>query len=154
MKCRKKPVVIEAVQFTRNNWEEIHYFTNGNAFNFFEDITDCKHYCLVQTLEGIVTATEGDYIIKGVNGEFYPCKPDIFEKTYDAEEMMENKDDLTKALNGLQTFTENWCMDVEETEKQDEPVFRCKECPFENDGYCKIKEFGKKHDYELGCMRR
>lgn len=61
---------------------------------------------------------------------------------------------LDAALSGLQTFMDNWCMDVEETEKQNDLVFRCKECPFENDVYCKIKEFGRKHDYGLGCMRR
>lgn len=60
---------------------------------------------------------------------------------------------LDAALSGLQTFMDNWCMDVEETEKQNDLVFRCKECPFEDDDrYCRIKLFGKKHDHELGCM--
>ena len=87
MKYRKKPVVIEAVQFTRDNWEEIHDFTEGSALNFYVDRSiDGKCYCQIQTLEGIMAATEGDYIIKGVNGEFYPCKPDIFEKTYEVVE--------------------------------------------------------------------
>ena len=85
MKYRKKPVVIDAVQFTRDNFEDIKGFA-GAAATYFrtERCLNGKAYCSIQTLEGNMTATEGDYIIKGVNGEFYPCKPDIFEKTYDA----------------------------------------------------------------------
>ena len=83
MKYRKKPVEIEAIQFKRNVFEEINEFTKGNAFNFrTERCINGKSYCEIKTLEGIMTATEGDYIIKGANGEFYLCKPDIFEKTY------------------------------------------------------------------------
>ena len=86
-KYQKKPVKIEAVQFTRDNVEEIKEFTEGNAVNFrTERFINGKSYCEIKTLEGTMTATEGDYIIKGVNGEFYPCKPDIFEKTYEPVE--------------------------------------------------------------------
>jgi len=81
---RKKPVVIEAVQFTRNNFTEIARFTVGRAKDFtIEERPNGKCTCIVKTLEGVMTATEGDFIIKGVQGEFYPCKPDIFEKTYE-----------------------------------------------------------------------
>mgnify|MGYP000850960763 CR=1 FL=1 len=81
---RKKPVVIEAIQFKRDCFEEISNFTNGKANNFrTEKCINGKSYCEIETLEGAMTATEGDYIIKGVNGEFYPCKPDIFAKTYE-----------------------------------------------------------------------
>lgn len=81
---KKKPVVIEAVQFTRNNWDELVAFTNGKATSFNKSlILDDKYICNINTLEGIMVATEGDYIIKGIRGEFYPCKPDIFYKTYD-----------------------------------------------------------------------
>ena len=87
MKYRKKPVVIEAIQFTRNNWKEVQRFTNGEVHNFCtEKCPDGKCYCAVPTLEGCTGATEGDYIIRGVNGEYYPCKPDIFEKTYEKVE--------------------------------------------------------------------
>ena len=86
-KYRKKPVVIETIQFKRDCFEDIREFTNGQACNFrTERCIDGKSYCDIPTLEGIHTATEGDFIIKGVNGEFYPCKPDIFEKTYEAVE--------------------------------------------------------------------
>lgn len=81
---RKKPVVIEAIQFNGMNWEEIQLFTNGLVRDFdFEGRFDGKVTCIIPTLEGEHIATQDDYIIKGVNGEFYPCKPDIFKKTYE-----------------------------------------------------------------------
>lgn len=87
MKYRKKPVEIEAVQFTRDNWAEIVSFTNGAARDItIERRPNGKCTCIIPTLEGDHIANENDYIIKGVNGEFYPCKPDIFSKTYEAVE--------------------------------------------------------------------
>ena len=75
-KYRKKPVVIEAIQWAGNNLSEID--------NFIGRTVDNKETTLViHTLEGDMEASIGDYIIKGVNGEFYPCKPDIFDKTYE-----------------------------------------------------------------------
>jgi sulfatase maturation enzyme AslB (radical SAM superfamily) len=74
---RKIPVEIQAIQLTENNWDEVEEFSKGNAYNFD------KKGCNVATLEGTVQASCGDFIIKGVNGEFYPCKPDIFKKTYE-----------------------------------------------------------------------
>ena len=75
-KYRKKPVVIEAIQWAGNNLSEI--------YNFIGRTVDNKETTLViHTLEGDMEASIGDYIIKGVNGEFYPCKPDIFDKTYE-----------------------------------------------------------------------
>ena len=86
-KYRKKPVEIEAIQFKRNEFEDINEFTHGNAINFrTEKCINGKSYCEIKTLEGYMTATEGDYIIKGVNGEFYPCKENIFIKTYEPVE--------------------------------------------------------------------
>lgn len=80
----KKPIVIEAVQFTRNNWQEVKSFTNDTAHTLtIERRIDGLTTCIIPTLEGQHMATEGDWIIKGVQGEFYPCKPDIFEKTYE-----------------------------------------------------------------------
>ena len=84
MKYRKKPVVVEAILFTRNNFDEVVLFTNGTAHTLrIEKRIDGKCTCVIPTLEGEHIATEGDYIIKGVKGEFYPCKPDIFEATYE-----------------------------------------------------------------------
>lgn len=80
----KKPVEIEAIEFKRDHFQEIKEFTDGKAKNFrTERSIDGKSYCDIETLEGVHIATEGDFIIKGVKGEFYPCKPDIFKMTYD-----------------------------------------------------------------------
>lgn len=78
MKYRKKPVVIEAEQFI--NSADIHEFCGDKVR---EPVG--KDYLEIETLEGVMRANKGDFIIKGVNGEFYPCKPDIFEKTYEVE---------------------------------------------------------------------
>ncbi|MDQ3541808.1 MAG: hypothetical protein M3440_14100 [Chloroflexota bacterium] len=78
-KFRKKPVVIEAEQFTGNFLKELDFPEN---FAYAGDMSSL----VIETLEGNMTANPGDWIIKGVNGEFYPCKPDIFEKTYEAVE--------------------------------------------------------------------
>ena len=76
----KKPIVIEAVQYNGNNVQEILNFCGGTAVvGMLSEIT-------IKTLEGPLHVSEGDFIIKGVEGEFYPCKPDIFEKTYDVVE--------------------------------------------------------------------
>lgn len=88
MKYRKKPVVIEAMKLTRNfadvivDWigkENIRLFSLGE---FAEDAC----YIEIETLEGVMTAREGDYVIKGIKGEFYPCRSDIFEATYEKVE--------------------------------------------------------------------
>jgi len=79
MKYRKKPVVIEAERFTGNNWEAMGEFVGGKASIAKEYRKDIL---LIETLEGTMRADAGDWIIKGVKGEFYPCKPDIFEQTY------------------------------------------------------------------------
>lgn len=80
----KKPVEIEAIEFTRDSFEDIQKFTNGKAKDFvIEKRINGKCYCIIETLEGEHIVTEGDFIIKGVKGEFYPCKPDVFKTTYD-----------------------------------------------------------------------
>lgn len=97
MKYRKKPVVVEAIQYKDplcDNINDIKNFTNQSikietGIGSSEDgggypqrYTQVK----IPTLEGEMIVSEGDYIIKGVNGEFYPCKPDIFHKTYEKVE--------------------------------------------------------------------
>lgn len=79
-----RPIAIEAIQFTRENWDEVIEFTKGSACNLtIERHPGGKATCIIPTLEGDHIANEFDYILKGVNGEFYPCKRDIFLKTYD-----------------------------------------------------------------------
>jgi hypothetical protein len=82
-KYRKKPVVIEAVQIIEGNEDAILAFMETTKCPF-EIIAE--HTIVIHTLEGDMTAIPGDWIIQGVKGEFYPCKPDIFESTYDKVE--------------------------------------------------------------------
>lgn len=82
MKYRKKPVVIDAVQYTGDNFKEICDFV-GKTLNRPDSE---QNHIIIETLEGDHIASVGDFIIKGVHGEFYPCKPDIFEKTYELAE--------------------------------------------------------------------
>jgi hypothetical protein len=79
MQFRKKPVVIDAVQWDGTNVSEMR-----EHFGSFSDwaIKSCD-FLVIQTLEGVLRGDPGDWIIKGVKGEFYPCKPDIFAVTYD-----------------------------------------------------------------------
>ena len=87
-KYRKKPVVIEAVQWTGDNLREIIDFTGLHesakkwTWEEYEKVVALQGLKIF-TLEGPLNASPGDYIIKGVQGEFYPCKPDIFEATYE-----------------------------------------------------------------------
>ena len=77
MKYRKKPVVIEAVRFTGTNFNDIEKFVGGDYGK------DSEGNQVIATLEGPLKISDNDWIIKGVKGEFYPCKPDIFEATYE-----------------------------------------------------------------------
>ena len=78
-KYRKKPVEIEAVRWTGSNISEVKRFMNNAVMAFNEQNLKIS----IKTLEGVITASPYDYIIKGVKGEFYPCKPDIFEEIYE-----------------------------------------------------------------------
>jgi hypothetical protein len=83
-KFRKKPVVIEAVLFdgSENSIIEIMNLKDGDTKSLRVDAGDL----LIHTLEGLMRASKGDWVIKGVKGELYPCKPDIFEATYERAE--------------------------------------------------------------------
>jgi len=78
IKATKKPVQIEAMQLTEESFFDVALWVGNDCHHF-------KDYLEIVTLEGDMRADIGDYIIKGVNDEFYPCKPDIFEKTYSIE---------------------------------------------------------------------
>ena len=77
---RKKPIVIEAIQFT-DNFDEIEEFVGGSI-----SPNHGSALLMIATLEGIMHVSPNDWVIKGVQGEFYPCKPDIFTATYEAVE--------------------------------------------------------------------
>ena len=92
MKFKKKPVVIEAIQWTGENLSEIIEFTGKHPRfdEWFASMADYESHVKADrnvfkifTLEGTMEASVGDWIIRGVQGEHYPCKPDIFAKTYD-----------------------------------------------------------------------
>lgn len=83
---RKKPVVVEARQLTKKNYTEVLDWVNGGPTLAIDRIAfhgSGEINVTIRTLEGVMRANVGDWVIKGVNGEFYPCKPDIFEKTYE-----------------------------------------------------------------------
>lgn len=105
-KYRKKPVEIEAMQVTRENVEGVAAWCGGRVVTEVKpgDPTDVYVALDIPTLEGIMRAETfhssawdgkryagGDYIIRGVQGEFYPCKPDIFEQTYEPVELMDEQ---------------------------------------------------------------
>jgi hypothetical protein len=78
VKFRKKPVVIEAVQWTGHNYDEVEEFMRHSPTVL------ANRVIVIPTLEGDHQASPKDWIIKGVNGEFYSCEPDIFEATYES----------------------------------------------------------------------
>lgn len=99
MKFRKKPVTVEAIQWTGDNEMEIYDFSNGKVLHIAESTK-----MLVPTLEGDMQASVGDWIIRGVQGEYYPCKPDIFAATYEPEAPQQTGhadtiEKITKILN-------------------------------------------------------
>jgi len=89
MQFRKKPVVVNAVQYTRQfDWPEwFHDAVSDNTVTvhgtgkFVSPTELC--YCLINTLEGVHHCAENDWVIQGVKGELYPCRADIFEMTYE-----------------------------------------------------------------------
>lgn len=97
-KYRKKPVVVEAIQWTGSNLEEIRNFVGSNLIEDCQELFDIKRELqktlasiAIDTLEEIMTVNYGDYIIKDEHGDFYPCRLDVFKQTY--EEVI---DDITK----------------------------------------------------------
>ena len=84
-KYRKKPVVVEAIQLRWENWEDICRFVPADSLlgGFFPNGDNQTMGLRIRTLEGVMEAVEGDWIVKGVHGEVYPVKPDIFAKTYE-----------------------------------------------------------------------
>jgi len=91
MNYRKKPVVIQAIQWLGEDHRSMFEFLTkrddgiimAEGENFYIDHSKVDGGLVIKTLEGEHLASIGDFIIKGIKGEFYPCKPDIFEATYD-----------------------------------------------------------------------
>ncbi|WP_242478282.1 hypothetical protein [Enterococcus faecium] len=103
MKYRKKPVVVEAFKLNSRGLIGEEWFWDAVSENRIIIYNFGKNYpqdawCEIKTLEGIMVAKTGDYIIRGVEGEIYPCKPDIFEKTYEVASQQSQLDDNQKIV--------------------------------------------------------
>ena len=103
-RVRKKPIIVHSFQLTEKVHKEIcdEYFSRDNmrgGYCFIPELSigDRLSYVnpqfeiCISTLEGVMKARLNDWIIKGINGEFYPCKPDIFENTYENSELLESE---------------------------------------------------------------
>lgn len=104
MQYQKKPVVIEAIEFadsTLGTLDRISEFMDQEQEIVFDD-NNLEPKIKIETLEGPIYASVGDFIIKGIKGEFYPCKPDIFHLTYDKEGSV----DKGEISDGYHTFNE------------------------------------------------
>lgn len=100
MKVRKKPVIVDAMPFYKDLWEmKPDKYPMVSLWALTELVTP---YPYIGTLERPMKVSDGDYIIKGVNGEFYPCKPDIFEKTYEvATSLTDDQQVVLEWLKGI-----------------------------------------------------
>lgn len=78
MKYVKKPIPVEAIQWTGHNFDKIHDFVTNNPI-----VITGKNEIILSTLEGDMRAPEGSWIIRGPMGEYYPCRGDVFEETYE-----------------------------------------------------------------------
>ena len=88
----KKPIEVESIQLTKENIIEVFDFLDGANYKETKSVEELEDfsqmmlkqgYIEIETLEGYMKASFGDYIIKGIKGEFYPCKPDVFIATYE-----------------------------------------------------------------------
>lgn len=153
----KKPVVIEAVQWTGNNIKEIKSFCDATAE--FDGA-----WLFIHTLEGKMLAHPGDWIIKGIQGEFYPCKSDIFNTTYepmedaipvDCEPVPEGKDEI-KSLAHICSKKSHHYMTPEEAEAMPFPPPDDEHCYIWHSAYVMVSERHDKGDlaqmvYALMC---
>lgn len=105
MRYRKKPILIEAIQWdgSYESQGQIVTWSKGAVSGWF----DGAYHLVVETLEGTMRAEVGDWIIRGVQGEFYPCKPDIFEATYskvldDGEQQTLDEEALEEWIDGYE----------------------------------------------------
>mgnify|MGYP003655550089 CR=1 FL=1 len=93
MKYRKRPIIVDAVQWTGQNHREMFEFLGGKSTefiqaegkNFYIDFSKVEGGLIIRTLEGEHKASIGDYVVKGIKDEFWPVKPDIFELSYEKE---------------------------------------------------------------------
>jgi hypothetical protein len=119
MRFTKIPVEIEAKLFTGDNMQEMIDFIGKDKLE-----PNTEGYLHIFTLEGTMTASKGDWIIRGVHGEFYPCKPDIFKKTYSKvprqckhTQLLPRKDSMSGYCAVCDEYTDGWyCPDSPDNE--------------------------------------
>ncbi|MEF9991344.1 MAG: hypothetical protein RR657_01585 [Peptostreptococcaceae bacterium] len=103
-KYRKKPVVIDAVKFDGTD-ESVEWLLPQLKSGEIGRSTGKLH---IKTLEGIMQANVGDYVIKGINDEFYPCKPDIFEKTYEEVKPVSETEHIKQICKPIVSYIEEY----------------------------------------------
>lgn len=113
---KTKPCEIEAIQFNGNNLKEIEEFAKEKCMMARFSGTECTGIG-IDTLEGCMNASVGDYIIKGLKGEFYPCKPDIFEKKYELIQKLEGHDMETRTEEYIRGYNQGTIDRAEELQK-------------------------------------
>ena len=124
---RKKPVAVEAVQFNGLNPTEIKDFVGENCVVeiYDNEVTPPVARIVIHTLEGDMKVSDGDYIIKGVKGEFYPCKPDIFEQTYESVETHKEQPSLPSDIDeAAEKYSENILANNEDLQDAIEDAFK------------------------------
>lgn len=151
---RKKPVTVEAVQFDGLNPTEIKNFVGENCEVeiYDNEVTPPVARIVIHTLEGDMEVSKGDYVIKGVKGEFYPCKPDIFQQTYESAETQKELEEAAEEYT--QKMLESWRFDSTGCRPLREPFIAGAEWQAEKDArdmymsdnrhYEKVYQLGKK----------
>ena len=134
MKARKKPVEVEVIQlrlFSPMSYRKCKEFVGDSWINYGETPSGFPG---IRTLEGVMEISDNDYIIKGVDGEFYPCKPDIFKKTYEVIEWKHISYGGYRAMKEIMTCEICGCSFVDVESKDYTEVFTtglCCECILE-----------------------
>lgn len=145
-KYKKKPIVVEAIRWTGSNLEEIRNFVGSDLIEECVELFDIKRTLkkmlvdiAIETPEGTMRVDYGDYIIKGVQGELYPCKPDIFEQVYEEIDNVEAQEEKKTYLS--EYLKKHNCSYQEFMEQQEM-----------YDGFCPVGLEEAPCPIELDCM--
>lgn len=144
MKFTKKPVTIEAIQWTGNNWSAF-----PNRMRMKMKMGQEGDKLQISTLEGTMAANIGDWIIEGIKGEIYPCKPDIFEATYDRETKNETHAGLP--VHGYRKQHDDAVQRVNENKIDEERILRVIDSLYSADADQRWLGIAREH-IELGFM--
>ncbi|MDU6246461.1 MAG: hypothetical protein E6618_09395 [Staphylococcus warneri] len=116
-KAKKKPVEVEFIQYKgTKNKKEVFNWTNGKVHDFYDEV-NFDILLGIDTLEGVLVVSENDYVVKGVQGEFYAVKPDIFKQTYDILENNKYKEnDISEIKEKAKAFDEILDINIDKDE--------------------------------------